>query len=1493
MIANAATLSIADVPTAPEPGAGGPDPGKLTATPALEPKLWRWHPATGEFRFTNAGTDDSSPGTLAAFLATVATADHERVTEALAAIAHTSSSHLDVSYDLRDTGNHDGLTRMLGHVVERDASGAALCVSGVVLAAGSNTPAVASRSGHSLDLGLAFEGPHQGVWEWNASDNRFAASAQWRELFGYSEEDIRNELCDVTRLAHPDDLKATRRALIALLRGTAERYEAQQRMRHRDGHYLPCLARARVIERDASGRAVRLAGTHTDISPIVETQDALTKSNATLSFALEHGRQGIWEWDCTTDAFKHYGHLRDRRRPAPPRTMATGTDLLACTHPDDRDGVLTALTTYLRGGTEDYEVEQRIAFDDDTYRTYLVRGRALERSAAGRIIRVLGSWTDITELKAAAERLQLALENGRQSMWEWTRENDALSFSASWSALYGGAKVTATSTLASFRDRIHPADRACAHEALTALLDGKQADYAVELRFLTESAGYIWIMERARILERDARGRAVHVAGTHVDITEQKTVEHELMQSKRLLALVIDTIPSLVYWKDTECRYLGVNRSFANAVGLDNPDDVIGLSDFDLPWKLDAAEFQRGDHRVLTRGEAFHQSDDVYTDQCGEEHHLDTVKTPLLDEYGETIGVLGVSAVVTAQRRYERQLEKFAERITGAAHGRLLDALTRAAAEMSGLAIAFVAKANDDRETATIISSYPEDLGLTGQQYDIEGSPCAELRTRELHIFPDNAHLAYPDDPGFAQHGVVAYIGRRLVGQNREPIGIIGLLGREPVSNPQHAVSVIDIMAATAAAELQREQRESALRESELRYRTTFDSVPVMICTLSDDGRIIDTNQAWYAATGYTAASTLGQHLAGFFVNPKQPDPRATQAIPCDFVEVTEDYLDLRCHDGSTIQVSYNQGRLAEPGSGGAIVAVLEDVSDKLFAEQQLRLAATAFETHEALAVRDANKRILRVNAAFRQITGYTDDDVIGRLPTHLESGDSSSAEAKIWAAVDANGQWDGERISYRADGTEFAAWQTITAVRDDDGKITHYVENSTDVSELKAALAEARKLSLFDPLTALPNRRYLSERLESSIAHARRNAIKGALLFIDLDQFKQINDSLGHSVGDELLVQVAKRLKRLMRKEDTIARLGGDEFVVILSDLGGDNEKCVEQASRVADKVHLELGKPYEVENHEFNVTPTIGVTLFPEDGKAADTILQEADSAMYQGKADGRNTTKFFHPNMRAESQIRLGLERDLRTAAERDELSLYFQPQYDRDGKLFAAETLLRWNHPSRGFVPPDLFIPIAEESGLIMQLSHWVFAAALDHLRRWERSGNLFIEHLAINVSSRQFRSSHFITEARREIVAAGVPADRIVIEVTEGTVIENFEETAERMRTLRDMGIRFSVDDFGVGYSSLSYLSRLPLDQLKIDRSFVSNVLGDPNNAVIAETIIGMGRNLKLHTIAEGVETRAQFEFLKQRGCDGFQGYLFSEPVPEAVFLTLPPLASAY
>jgi len=1460
-------------------------------TPAAQRPLiaarWSWNPATGAF--TESGQQSGCCATsFDEWLGRVAAADQERVSHAVQQIDDGTAAEFEIEYALENNTGENHRAHTIGHVVKWGDPGDVLEVVGMTIEFPDKQSAADGLSHATFEIGEALESAHQGIWEWNARDNTFKTSAGWRKVFGYTVDDVHTELRDIAKLAHPDDLSSTHDALIAALKGHSDEYDTQQRIRHKNGTYLHCLARGKVVERDSAGRALRMIGTHTDITSLVTAQEALAETNNILSFALEHGKQGIWEWNCINDEFTHFGHAGDDDHPASQRAIATGEELIQLTHPEDRARILRTLTAYLRGETDDYAVEQRVLLEDGTYRTYLARGRALEKNETGQITRILGSSTDITQLKADHRRLHLALENGRQGMWEWEPASDHLNFSDSWLALFQFELHEIAHSPGSFHARVHPDDRSGAKAALIGLLKGESREYTIEFRFRTRQSGYIWIMERARVIEHDAAGRATLVVGTHIDISEQKAVERELKQSRRLLSLVIDTIPSVVYWKDTQCRYLGANRTFAANAGLAEPGDIVGLTDFDLPWAKMAAEFQHSDYQAINNGQIVQHVDDVHFEATDEFRQFETTKTPLLDEHGEIIGVLGVSEEISAQRRYQKQLGKLAESITGNGGERLLDALTRSAVELSGVANAFVASVDTTGKRGTIVSTFPSNEHLIGLSYDLAISPCSELQESDLCLYPRDVQETYPDDVSLAELGIDAYIGRRLVDQQGRVIGIIALMNRKPIDNPPHAVSVIDIMAPTAAAELQRESREFALRESEERYRTTYDNVPVMICTVKADDTIIDANKAWERATGYRIEETVGRPLGAFFTAESLTNyARLHQDSTADDGPTAEP-LDLVRSDGNTIQVSYNATRPAGSNAGAATIAVLEDVTDKLQAEQQLRLAATAFQTHEALVIRDADKRVLQVNNAFRQITGYTEADVLGRLPEHLEQGTDDATAAGIWRTVDERGEWDGERMTYRADGTAVDVWQTITAVRDDAGHITHYVENSTDVSELKEALAEAKKLALYDPLTELPNRRYLAEQLESSIAHARRNATRGALLFIDLDQFKHINDSLGHNVGDELLIQVAKRLRRLMRKEDTIARLGGDEFVIVLRELGGDTERCVEQARRVADKVHHELGKAYEVENHEFNVTPTIGVTLFPEDGKTADMILQEADSAMYKGKAEGRNTTKFFHPSMQSEAQMRHGLERDLRTAAERDELSLHFQPQYDREGKIFAAETLLRWNHPSRGFVSPGVFIPIAEESGLILDLSRWVFTNAIDHIRRWERDGLLFIDHLAINVSSRQFRSSNFVTEASRDLVAAGVPAERVVIEVTEGTVIDNFEETARRMSKLREIGVRFSVDDFGVGYSSLSYLSRLPLDQLKIDRSFVTNVLDDPNDAVIAETLIGMGKNLKLQTIAEGVETDPQLQFLRDHGCDGFQGYLLSKPLPEPDFLELGP-----
>ena len=375
----------------------------------------------------------------------------------------------------------------------------------------------------------------------------------------------------------------------------------------------------------------------------------------------------------------------------------------------------------------------------------------------------------------------------------------------------------------------------------------------------------------------------------------------------------------------------------------------------------------------------------------------------------------------------------------------------------------------------------------------------------------------------------------------------------------------------------------------------------------------------------------------------------------------------------------------------------------------------------------------------------------------------------------------------------------------------------------------------------------------------------------------------MGHAVGDEVLVQVAQRLQQLTRQEDVVCRLGGDEFVILLGEIGADTAAAQLHTRTIVEKIGQVLSETYVVDRQEFHITPTTGIAFFPDDANTPAEVLKRADSAMYQAKTEGRNTWRFYDPSMAAQATERMEMENELRTALQAGQLELYFQPQIRAGHGVIGAEALIRWRHPERGFVPPDKFIPIAEDSMLIHEIGTWVIEHAFEVAARWLDDGLTFIEHLAINLSSRQFRAADFVAALERLRAAAGVPASFIVLELTEHTVIDDVEGTIAKMAELRELGFRFSVDDFGIGYSSLSYLRRLPLDQLKIDRSFVLDVVEDANAGVIAETIIAMGRQLGLETIAEGVETEAQRDFLLACGCDEFQGYLYCRPLPETEF----------
>ncbi len=563
------------------------------------------------------------------------------------------------------------------------------------------------------------------------------------------------------------------------------------------------------------------------------------------------------------------------------------------------------------------------------------------------------------------------------------------------------------------------------------------------------------------------------------------------------------------------------------------------------------------------------------------------------------------------------------------------------------------------------------------------------------------------------------------------------------------------------------------------------------------------------------------------------------------------------------------------------MVGVEKDITEHKQNHDELRIAAITFESQEGAMVTDANGVIIRVNQAFTRLTGYSATEAIGHTPKLLSSGRHDSAfYQRMWRSLKNTGCWQGEIWNRRKNGTVYAGWMRISVVTEVTGRPSHYVAFFSDLTDHNEAAAEIHRLAYYDPLTQLPNRRLFQERLSKALAISGRSRKYGALLFIDLDNFKALNDTLGHDMGDSLLAQVAERLLECMREGDTVARQGGDEFVVMLEELSVNADEAAVQAEDVGEKILAALNRTYRLGNYEWHSTPSIGVTLFNDQLETMDELLKRADIAMYAAKATGRNTLRFFDPKMQAAVTARANLEADLQRALAEHQFKLYFQLQADHDGQAVGAEVLLRWLHPERGMVSPSEFIPPAEQTKLILPIGLWVLEAACAQLKVWEGSARTRHLQLAVNVSAHLFHQAGFVEHLCAVVAKHAIQPERLKLELTESLVAGNtIDDTVLKMRELKKIGVFFSMDNFGTGCSSLAYLTQLPIDQLKIDRSFIHNIGLKAHDAVIVQTIIGMAGTLGMDVIAEGVETEQQRAFLELHGCQAVQGYLFGKPMP--------------
>jgi len=670
-----------------------------------------------------------------------------------------------------------------------------------------------------------------------------------------------------------------------------------------------------------------------------------------------------------------------------------------------------------------------------------------------------------------------------------------------------------------------------------------------------------------------------------------------------------------------------------------------------------------------------------------------------------------------------------------------------------------------------------------------------------------------------------------------------------------------------------------ALRQSEEHWRSLAANSPDHIFLLDLDLKFKFLN---YAGQGIKMEDIIGQSVMLFV----PPDFNEAAQRCFDVVKSTgkpSSYYSSLTANGETRYYESHVGPVLRDGKVTALVVNARDITERKQVENKLRQSAVAVENAgEGVVVTDIQKRIVSVNHAFTETTLYPEEEALGQSYDIFKTDrHDESFYQQMWQEVRAVGRWQGETWCRRKTGEVFPAWATISTVRDDDGDLTNYVLVFSDISVIKSSQDKLDFLAHHDALTGLPNRLLFSDRLEHAIQRANRQRDKVAVFFIDLDRFKNINDTLGHPVGDELIQQAANRLRRAVREEDTVARLGGDEFIIALEGINNDHD-----VDGLARKVINTFQEPFEIQGHELHVTLSMGVSLYPADGQDGESLIKNADVAMYRAKEEGRNNYNFYTSDLATSVFERLALESALRRALERNEMRLVYQPQFCLEGdRVIGCESLMRWDNPAFGEVSPSRFVPIAEESGLIIELGRWGLITACSQMERWLLAGAP-IERMAVNVSAIQLQRSDFVATVKEVLEETGLSAKYLELEVTESVIMHNSEHATEILSELKALGVGLAIDDFGTGYSSLSYLKRLPVDKLKIDRSFVSDIPHDSNDVEIARAVIALAKSLGLRVIAEGLETEEQRRFMITEGGQHAQGYLFGKPMSSEEFFNL-------
>jgi len=688
-----------------------------------------------------------------------------------------------------------------------------------------------------------------------------------------------------------------------------------------------------------------------------------------------------------------------------------------------------------------------------------------------------------------------------------------------------------------------------------------------------------------------------------------------------------------------------------------------------------------------------------------------------------------------------------------------------------------------------------------------------------------------------------------------------------------------DLVRRAARYAIERSRVDQELRQSEARFRAVFANAGLGVVMIDGETRIVDANRAFGAMIGFTVAELKGMRGRDI-IHPEDID--TNEALFSEMAAGGSDSYQTQTRyfakNGRILwaKLTVTAVRDEETRALRFAVSVIEDITERKRLEDHMRLAVTVFEnTGEALFIADSSCNIIHVNKAFTSITGYSADEVLGRNPRVLASGrHDHEFYQRMWDELTQVGRWQGEIWDRRKSGEMFVGWQNIAAVRGADGVIANYVAMISDITSRKEVEERLSYAANHDPLTRLPNRSLFQERLSRALARAQRTQALVALLFIDLDRFKQVNDSLGHLIGDLLLQQVAERISGTIRQGDTVARLAGDEFTVILEDIQDPRDAAV-----VAHKVLRLLAEPFDLGGHVTTISSSIGVALYPADASDPQSLIKLADAAMYRAKNGGRNACQFHSEAVNAQAFERMVLEEALRGALDRDEFQLFYQPVFEvKGGRIVAIEALLRWHHPEVGMVLPPQFLPLAEETGLILPIGRWVLGNACRQAKAWGDMGFDDFE-LGINLSALQLRQTGFLETVAEALETSGLAPDRLVLEVPESSVLDKGGEARNIFTRFIALGVRLSIDEFGAGYSSFTFLRRLPANALKVAQSLVRGLAGDAEDGEIVSAIVAVARGMHMTVAAPGVESEAQLRRLSGYGCDRVQGFLLARPMP--------------